>query len=410
MDAGRDEEVDTALAEVDEVESTTMQEALAPGGVDPAYDPLERAAFALEHITELDSPEIEVDLLDDPDAHLGIDHIAVSAHVYPGEEIVFHTRVNIRHEIVGYSLEITLPEDVEVIGTTQPPDASVPRMLAGEDDRRVRWDVVGPFAAGERWMHELRVRIQRYGALDVDAHDALRGAPLASTATAWPFDDNGDISGAMVNETMVVEVRPKAAYLRHLPALYERDPLMSRFLMLFESFWGPIDMQSRNVSDYLDPMLMPLPLVRWMGERLDLEILEEWPESTQRRMLANAVALYRKRGTRAGLQRLLEIYSGGQVVINEHRADNFRLGKGARLGQGIALGAGNQPFSFVVRMTLPPIAGDGLDAAEIQRQRDIRVRRLKALIDAEKPAHVTYVLDVSEAPPVDEAEDEQEEA
>jgi phage tail-like protein len=174
---------------------------------------------------------------------------------------------------------------------------------------------------------------------------------------------------------------------------------MGRFLMLFESFWGPIDMQVSNISDYFDPMLMPLQMVRWMGERLDLEILPDWPESTQRRMLANAVGLYRKRGTRAGLQRLLEIYSGGQVVINEHRADNFRLGKSARLGQGIALGSGNQPFSFAVRITLPPIDGAALPPAEIERQRDVRIRRLRALIDAEKPAHVTYTLDVLEAAP-----------
>jgi phage tail-like protein len=371
--------------------------ALSPGGADPAA--LELASW---HLLDTDEPEVLIpdpDLLDDPSALLGVDHIAVNAHSYPGEEIVFRTRVNVRAEVVGYSLEVTLPEGLEVTATSQPADASVPRTLVGESDRRLRWDVVGPFAAGVHWIHELRVQVLRYGDFDFEALGAFRGAPLVSTASAWPFDENGDIAGAMVSETMVVEVRPKAAYLRHLPALYERDPLMGRFLMLFESFWGPIDMQVSNISDYFDPMLMPLQMVRWMGERLDLEILPDWPESTQRRMLANAVGLYRKRGTRAGLQRLLEIYSGGQVVINEHRADNFRLGKSARLGQGIALGSGNQPFSFAVRITLPPIDGAALPPAEIERQRDVRIRRLRALIDAEKPAHVTYTLDVLEAAP-----------
>lgn len=387
-----------------EIETFTDNEsgiALEPGGADPAALDItaagERAAWFLPAAEAPESEASETDPFDDPNALLGVDHIAVKAHSYPGEEIVFRTRVNVLAEIVGYSLEVSLPEGLEVTGTTQPPDASVPRTLVGEEDRRLRWDVVGPFAAGQQWVHELRVQVLRNGEFDFDALGAFGGAPIHSSASAWPFDENGEISGAMVSETMVVEVRPKAAYLRHLPALYERDPLMGRFLMLFESFWGPIDMQVGNISDYFDPMLMPLNMVRWMGERLDLEILPDWPEATQRRMLANAVSLYRKRGTRAGLQRLLEIYSGGQVVINEHRADNFRLGKSARLGHGVALGAGNQPFSFAVRITLPPIEGAGLSAAEIERQQDVRVRRLRALIDAEKPAHVTYTLEVAEA-------------
>jgi len=393
-DAGNQQETDILSEEGVEM-APASDVALVPGGADPAA--VEPVAWHILDAVNSESEAAEVDPFDDPDARLGVDHIAVKAHSYPGEEIVFRTRVTVRAGIVGYSLEVSLPEGVEVTGTSQPADASVPRTLVGESDRRLRWDVVGPFDAGEQWMHELRVQVLRYGDFDFEALGAFRGAPLASTASAWPFDDNGEIAGAMVNETMVVEVRPKAAYLRYLPALYERDPLMGRFLMLFESFWGPIDMQVSNISDYFDPMLMPLGLARWLGERLDLEILPDWPEATQRRMLANAVSLYRKRGTRAGLQRLLEIYSGGQVVINEHRADNFRLGRSARLGHGVALGAGNQPFSFAVRITLPPIGGAGLSAAEIERQQDVRERRIRALIDAEKPAHVTYTLEIVEA-------------
>lgn len=383
-------------------EDTFADEALAPGAADPADAALFEVR-ALSVTTPYDFGEQEPDPLDARDAELGIDHIAARAHTYPGEEIVFRTRVQVWKEVTGYSLEITLPDGLDVTGTRQPEDASVPRTLVGEGERRVRWDVVGPFAEGTRGLHELHVQIVRFGPFDYHALEAFRGAPLITTATAWPFDDNGDIAGAMVNETAIVEVRPKAAYLRYLPALYERDPLMSRFLMLFESFWGPIEMQVDGLPDYFDPTLMPLTMVRWLGERLDLEVMSDWPEDTQRRMLANAVALYRKRGTRAGLQRLLEIYSGGQVVISERRADNFKLGKGARLGHGVALGSGNQPFSFLVRITVPPLELTGLDAAEIERQRELRELRLRALIDAEKPAHVTYVLEVLEEASAEEA-------
>jgi len=193
-------------------------------------------------------------------------------------------------------------------------------------------------------------------------------------------------------ETVTVLVSAKGRYIRHLPRMYlEQDELMGRFLMLFESFWGPIEQQIDNLYDYFDPLLTPARLLPWLAGWVDLTLDERWPEAQRRRLLRSAVSLYRKRGTRRGLQEYLEIYTGGRVKITEHSASNFRLGPEARLGLGVALGTVNLPHTFTVTVFLP--AGDARMETRARQAADHR-RIIEAIIEAEKPAHTSYNLRV----------------
>ena len=200
------------------------------------------------------------------------------------------------------------------------------------------------------------------------------------------FLEVADDESARVTETVTVAVFAKGRYLRHLPALYERDELMGRFLMLFESFWDPIEGQIDQLPHYFDPRTAPPDLLPWLAAWLDLVLDERWPESKRRQLLQSAVHLYRRRGTRDGLVDYLEIYTGARPQIVEHRAENFVLGPEARLGQGIAIGRRNAPHTFTVKMELPT-----LPKAEAESRR----RMIEQIIEAEKPAHTAYLLDLS---------------
>jgi phage tail-like protein len=169
---------------------------------------------------------------------------------------------------------------------------------------------------------------------------------------------------------------------------------MGRFLMLFESFWAPIEKQIEAAALYFDPLFTPVELLPWLAAWVDLTLDERWPEAKRRRLLRSAVALYRKRGTRPGLQEYLEIYTGAEVKITEHGAHNFRLGPNARLGPGVALGTINQPHTFTVTAYLPAGDGDGHVQTPEQRARFAaeRQRMLEMIIEAEKPAHTSYRL------------------
>jgi hypothetical protein len=87
----------------------------------------------------------------------------------------------------------------------------------------------------------------------------------------------------------------------------------------------------------------------------------------------------------------LEIFTGEQAEIIEHRANNFRLGPEGRLGPGIALGTLNVPHTFTVIMPAPPVSE--LEADEESARRETERRRIiESIIQAEKPAHTGYTL------------------
>jgi phage tail-like protein len=190
--------------------------------------------------------------------------------------------------------------------------------------------------------------------------------------------------------TVAIAVAVKARSLDYLPAVYHEDDLMGRFLMLFESFWTPIEQQIDSLSYYFDPRLTPPDLLPWLASWIDLVLDERWPEHKRRRLLRSAVPLYRKRGTRQGLVEYLEIYTGQRPRIIEHRAHNLRLGPEARLGPGIALGTVNRPHTFTVILRLPPISPS--QEEERARQELERQHKIEAIIEAEKPAHTAYNL------------------
>jgi phage tail-like protein len=197
-----------------------------------------------------------------------------------------------------------------------------------------------------------------------------------------------------VSETATISVESKGAYIRFLPGIYaEQDEFMARYLMLFESFWAPIEQQIDAIPHYVDPEFTPAQLLPWLASWVDLTLDERWPEEKRRRLLASAVSLYRKRGTRLGLQEYLEIYTGAKVRVTEHGAHNFRLGQGARLGPGVALGTINKPHTFTVTAYMPAEPDeDKLPPEERTRLEAQRRRMLETIIEAEKPAHTSYAL------------------
>ena len=74
----------------------------------------------------------------------------------------------------------------------------------------------------------------------------------------------------------------------------------------------------------------------------------------------------------------------GGVEVNELTA-SFQVGVSSRIGAD-TLFAGGAPHFFRVRLRLPTA-----DAEQVRRYREVAV----AVIEAEKPAHTRYVLDLS---------------
>jgi phage tail-like protein len=318
-----------------------------------------------------------------PPARLAVAHVADHYRRYPGESVTLHSRVEVLAPVRGFRLTIGLPEGLTPGEYRASPSHGerLPELVTVGEARFLVWTLERVLQPGERFEYELEATVTPTG------HD-LRLESRA-VVTARPADPRG----AEAAESVEIAVLAKGRYLRYLPALYQEDELMGRFLMLFESFWGPIERQIESLPSYFDPRLTPASLLPWLASWLDLTLDDRWPEERRRRLLSAAGALYRKRGTRQGLQEYLEIYTGEKAHIVEHSAHNMRLGLDARLGLGLALGRLNMPFTFTVVLRLPP-ASTAADEAERNRREQERRRAIESIIEAEKPAHTAYNLHI----------------
>jgi phage tail-like protein len=157
-----------------------------------------------------------------------------------------------------------------------------------------------------------------------------------------------------------------SSYLDNLPAIFRQDPFAGDFLQAFETMINGLQAEIEGVADYLDPMTARSDFLPWLSEWVALTLRADWDEATRRGFLQQIVPLYQLRGTRAGLERMLELYTGQRPAID----DAFD----------------QVPYYFQVRITLSEADPDLL-----RRKQDIA----RAIIDQEKPAHTFYALQVA---------------
>jgi phage tail-like protein len=317
---------------------------------------------------------------------LRVDHVPDYYRRYPGETVIFYTRVSVQQPLLGLTVKITLPEGLTVSDyRALSGDGDVmPLVEFGLSDQHVTWNVVEELEAGSEWEYQVQAQVA----------PVFQNVTKESRAVAYSELREGKQVSA--EETVSIAVAAKGDYLRHLPALYQSDELVGRFLMLFESFWAPVEGQIDHLPFYIDPKMTPPDFLPWLASWFNLILDERLSEEQQRRLVQSAVSLYRRRGTKQGLQEYLEIYTGEQAEIIEHRAHDFRLGPEARLGPGVALGTGNRPHTFTVVLSLPPIPSSVGGKKERTRHERERRRTLETIIETEKPAHTTYTLRIAE--------------
>jgi phage tail-like protein len=212
-----------------------------------------------------------------------------------------------------------------------------------------------------------------------------------------------------------VDPNRRSTYLDQLPALFQEDArpdaptFLGRLLLAFEHVLtglgdvddpgleevldGTTDPSSgrtlAGVERHFDPGVRaggavlpreqraPAEFLEWLAGWAAVELRDHMSEAQRREMIARAATLYRKRGTREGLEQLIAVQTGLRAQITD--ASTPRPAGGPDV-------AGRGPHFFHVHVTLP---GGAIET--IRRQREI----VEAILDAEKPAHTWYELEVS---------------
>ncbi|MCY0906011.1 phage tail protein [Arthrobacter sp. H14-L1] len=115
--------------------------------------------------------------------------------------------------------------------------------------------------------------------------------------------------------------RPGHQLLSSLPRAWSRDDgdteFIHRFLAPLEGTLYELDWRAAERAILLDPRTTPQEALPWLAGFAGLVLDRRWPEPARRALIAEAYRLFARRGTRAALIRILELYLGRAPVIIE---------------------------------------------------------------------------------------------
>lgn len=311
-----------------------------------------------------------------------LSHVPDFYNRYPGEEVSFYTCTVLEKSLPGAVLSVALPPGLQLIEySVSDPEAIdaifVRDLTAGQ---AVDWRLGTNIAPEKRLEIVTRTRVLSSG----KEVYLVSGVDLR--------DDQGEL---VCSESARIAVHPMGSYMNHLPEIYHGNDFMGRFMMLFESFWKPISRQIDQMDAYFDPDLTPSSFLPWLASWLGVTWDKNLPEDRKRNLLHVAISHYQRRGTRGVLEDYLKIYTGGEVDIVEHRAKNFVLGGGTRLGAAVALGRQNLPHTFSVNIQVDKEEVERMDTRDLSRNESAYRQKLEEIIEVRKPAHTAFRLNLT---------------
>ena len=143
-----------------------------------------------------------------------------------------------------------------------------------------------------------------------------------------------------------------------------------------------------------NPSTTPPEFLPWLASWFAIAFDETMPEAHRRRILREAPVLFRIRGTKPALIRLVKLFTGLDIDIEENRWPyrGFRIGVASSVGvDTMILPEISMSQTFVVRVPKPfDEIGEDL------------LLRLHRVIEAEKPANSNYFLQFTDVEGVTE--------
>ena len=193
---------------------------------------------------------------------------------------------------------------------------------------------------------------------------------------------------------------PRISYLRYLPAVYQQDKaghdFLERFLSLFETFFANTEQQTDHIAHYFDADAVPDEFVRWLAGWLAIAVDEPWTDQQIRQirnLIKQAPTLFRQRGTRAGIEELVRIFTGDCPFIVEpfqilsaERSSQIPAPELEELKKILGRLYQSYPDSYSFYVFLRP------DQAPLETEREV----IRRLVETEKPAHTrAHILNLA---------------
>ncbi|KXK60166.1 phage tail protein [Micromonospora rosaria] len=161
---------------------------------------------------------------------------------------------------------------------------------------------------------------------------------------------------------------------RRLPGVYADDDLAQRLTSAYDQVIAPVQATLDNLWAYFDPALAPPDFVDWLGTWVAAGGSRDRPEDERRRLVGDAVSRHRVRGTAAGIAEEVRLATGVTPEILESGGTIWSATPGAEL-------PGSAEPALTVRVRVPE------PTAALTEQ-------IRAVIEANRPAHVPYTVEV----------------
>jgi phage tail-like protein len=159
-----------------------------------------------------------------------------------------------------------------------------------------------------------------------------------------------------------------------LPALFQEDELCQRLTSAFDVALAPVFTTLDCFESYLNPRLAPADFVDWLAGWVGVEIDETWTLERRRQLVEDAVALYRVRGTAAGLAAHIRLYTGATPELDESGGCTWSQTADSAL-------PGSPDPHIIIRLEVPDPST--INASTVNR-----------IVADSRPAHLPYGVEI----------------
>ena len=210
-------------------------------------------------------------------------------------------------------------------------------------------------------------------------------------------------------------------YLQFLPDIYQEDEqskiFLEKFLCIFQTLFEETESKILSFIKHLDVKATPEEFLPWLSSWISVSFNEGWSSDSKRSFLERAPEIFRKQGTREGLEEIIYIYLLGtgkngpekQSQFQQNMQgndkgedDNIKLKNDYRDGSYFFIIEGkrelNQLFSiFDDRFDINNNSSDIFSYCFYVLLNPLRIDNMKAelvkrIIEKEKPAHTVGIV------------------
>jgi len=193
----------------------------------------------------------------------------------------------------------------------------------------------------------------------------------------------------------------------------ENTESLKRFLSVFHHLFTTVVDKIEELPELTNPLNTDPEFLPWVASWVSFTLDESLPLYQQRELIRRAIRLYRKRGTREGMEEIVRVLTGAPArVESRSRPMPFVLG-GATLAGGRTVAQrysndrfpdGEPPPFYLYDYARPDTSFFTLVLE--RRERFARrfserapdvLRRLAQIVTAEKPAHITFTIRFEES-------------